>query len=84
MLTTLTNQYQITIPSWARKRAGLKPGDKFVVLAAEKNLILEKLQPVEELAGSLATYKKNQKPYTSADLWSQDYRRKYVKSQGTR
>ena len=50
---TLSPKYQVVIPKGVRQRAGLKPGQKLVVLMKGKHITLVPLRPFEEMRGIL-------------------------------
>lgn len=48
---TLSSKYQIVIPKAVRERLGLKPGQKFQVLAINGQIRLVPVMSIEELRG---------------------------------
>lgn len=75
--STLTSQYQITLPSLVRKGLDAKPGDRIMFFESDQfgtGFFVAKIPKFRSLAGSLSRYKKNYKgKYDSANIWVQSY-----------
>ena len=75
--STLTAQYQITLPSAVRKGLEAKPGDRIIFFEsadAGTGFFVTKIPNFKSLAGSLSKYKKNfNGKYDSGDIWVQSY-----------
>jgi len=75
--STLTTQYQITLPSVVRKGLGAKPGDRIVFFESNETgtgFFVAKIPDLFTQRGSLAKYKKNAPDtWDSGDLWADEY-----------
>jgi AbrB family looped-hinge helix DNA binding protein len=54
----LTRRGQTTIPIEARKKLGLKNGDKFIVEVTEEGVLFKPIRRIEDCAGIYAKYGK--------------------------
>lgn len=75
--STLTAQYQITLPSVVRKGLEAKPGDRIVFFETDElgtGFFVAKIPDLFSQRGSLAKYKKNAiSSWDSGDLWADEY-----------
>jgi AbrB family looped-hinge helix DNA binding protein len=56
---TITSQGQITIPAAARRKVGLKPGDRVTVMPLADRLAIVKEEGWDSLRGVLSKFKGN-------------------------
>jgi len=65
---TLTSQGQISLPSQARKKIGLKPGDKVLVIPIGSRLEIYKDEGIEALRGIFKDYARGKPELTPERL----------------
>ncbi|MDP1743596.1 MAG: AbrB/MazE/SpoVT family DNA-binding domain-containing protein [Candidatus Amesbacteria bacterium] len=75
--STLTTQYQITLPSVVRKGLDAKPGDRIMFFESAESgtgFFVAKIPDFFSQGGSLSKYKKNFKgTYNRGDVWVGSY-----------
>lgn len=69
--STVTNQFQITIPATIRRQLNIKAGDKLAFTPQKDKLTVTKIPKATDTQGALKKYAKNAqyKPGVEEQLW---------------
>ncbi len=85
---TVTQQFQLTIPSWLRKKMNIKAGDKIVFSPSSDDVAMLSIQRKNGIEATAGVFAKNKKqhpqPLTKSDIehvWLDRYSSAHTKGQ---